>query len=673
MSPFLRQALCLLLPFALACSPAASPPAPSAAPTVVVTGPGRQVPEPDPLDETDPGPIPITSGDPAWGRNSAPVTIVEFGDFQCPFCSRVAITLNQLREKYGPERLRVVWKNNPLPFHNYARPAAGIAMTLFQRSGPAAFWETHDAFFADVKGIPEAAETSVTRAGTTLEEVRASAAFVAAGTKIDADVALAKSLGVSGVPMFFINGVALSGAQPLEKFVSIIDEQLKKAHSLVAAGIPARRVYAELTKVQKEAAPKAAEGKPELQDTSVWAVPVGKAPVRGKATALVTIIEFSEFQCPFCGRVASTLQKVAQEYGDKVRLVFKHNPLPFHANAPPAAELAVEARAQKGDAGFWAAHDLLFKESCDGDPAAPDVASCKGTWVRNQSHLEEADLLGYAKILGLDVARLKTAISTKKHAPVLEDDMELADDFAARGTPQFFINGRRLVGAQPLEQFRVIINEELSRAEARVKQGVPPEKLYESLVASGKKPAPPETKQVPPPTRSNPSRGSAQAKVVVQMFSDFQCPFCKRVMDAVDQVESAFPGKVRVVWRHRPLAFHAHAEPAAEAAMEAYDQKGDAGFWAMSAKLFEHQGDPDGLGRPALESYAAELGLNRTKFTLALDTQAHHAAIEADAQVADAADISGTPAFVINGLYVSGAQPFAKFKKVIKRALAEVK
>ena len=126
--------------------------------------------------------------------------------------------------------------------------------------------------------------------------------------------------------------------------------------------------------------------------------------MRGKATAPVTIVEFADFQCPFCGRVEPTLSRSLAHYGDKVRLVWKHNPLPFHPRAEPAAELAIEARAQKGDKGFWAAHDLLFRKECQGAPGATDKSDLRrrrsGTWVDNQTKLADADLLGYAKTLG---------------------------------------------------------------------------------------------------------------------------------------------------------------------------------------------------------------------------------------------------------------------------------
>src|SRR5262249_14983607 len=154
-----------------------------------------------------------------------------------------------------------------------------------------------------------------------------------------------------------------------------------------------------------------------------------------------------DFQCPFCKRVEETLKRVRSDYGDKVRLVWKNEPLPFHPRALPAAELALEARAQKGDAGFWAAHDKLFE---------------------SQPKLEDSDLEDVAKSLGLDVAKVKSAIATQRYKRAIDAEADEADDLQASGTPHFFINGRRLVGAQPYEKFQKLIDEELVKAKALV-------------------------------------------------------------------------------------------------------------------------------------------------------------------------------------------------------------
>jgi protein-disulfide isomerase len=673
-------ALGLFCLWILACGPAPAPavPAPPPQASVPVARVDPEAAPVEPIDDGSPGPLPVGSADPQWGRRDALVTIVEFADFQCPFCAHVQMTLRQLREAYGPEKLRIVWKNNPLPFHANARPSAVAAMMLFERFGDEAFWTAHDAFYSEPRRLDELPAQVAERLGLRSGELAAPTARRNAEAKIEADMALGKEAGVTGTPAFFLNGVFLSGAQPYDKFSAIVDDQIKKATEALARGTPRRRLYSELAAAQwhKEPQKPASPAKPEPEDLSVWRIPVGKSAVRGRADAPVTIVELADYQCPFCGRVEVTITELRRIYGDKVRVVYKHNPLPFHPRAEPASELALEARAQQGDKAFWTVHDLLYHKECAGSPAALDKPSCEangGTWVDNQIHLDDSDLLGYARSAGLDVDRVRAAIASKKHKAEIDADQDLADDLQASGTPHFFINGRRLVGAQPLDKFKAVVDEELAKAEALIKGGIRAAKVYEAIQAAGKVAPPPEKKTVPAPTRDNPSRGPAGAKVVVQFFSDFQCPFCKRVVPTVEELEKAFPGKIRLVWRNLPLPMHPDAEPAAEAAMEAFAQKGSAGFFAMYELLYAAQGQPGALERPALERYAAQLGLDPARFSRALDTQAHKALIDADHRVADDAGITGTPAFVINGYYLSGAQPFSKFKNRIQRALAEAR
>jgi protein-disulfide isomerase len=129
--------------------------------------------------------------------------------------------------------------------------------------------------------------------------------------------------------------------------------------------------------------------------------------------------------------------------------------------------------------------------------------------------------------------------------------------------------------------------------------------------------------------------------------------------------------KVKFVWRNMPLPMHADAPLAAQASMEAYKQKGSDGFWKMHDLLYGAQKTEGGLKREALDKYAQQLGLNMDKWKTALDTQSHKAEVDADAKAGNDAGISGTPAFLINGYFINGAQPFGKFRKLIDKALAD--
>ncbi len=603
--------------------------------------------------EVDLGPIPVTRADPAWGSRTAPVTLVVFGDFQCPFCRKLAGTLDVIKREYGASQLRIVWKNSPLPFHKDARPAAEAAMAVFERGGSDEFWAFHDALYREKSGSfgGELIEQALGRAGMSRADLGRILERGTVAKKIDEDIALARQLDATGTPTSFINGVRVNGAQSAESFREVIDAELKRARAAIDAGTPATRIYAART-AENYTAPTQEKPSAPKEDLTVYKVPIDGSPVRGSAAALVTLVVFSDFQCPFCARVAPTIEQLSSEYGAKLRVVFKNNPLPFHPRAEPAAELALEARAQKGDAAFWKVHDLLFAQ---------------------KGQLEDADLRAVAAAAGLNVNAAMANVGKHKHATRIDADQDLADDVAATGTPHFFINGRRLIGAQPIEKFRALVDAELALAEELVTKGTDPAKVYETIQQTAKGPAAPEQINVPAPTRDNPSRGPQNAKVVVQVFSDFQCPFCKRVEPTLTELEAAFPGKIRIVWRNRPLPFHKQAEIAAEAAMEAYRQKGAKGFWKMHDLLFANQGQPGGLERQALDEYAKQVGLDLAKFGAALDSGAHRALIDADIKIADDAGLSGTPGFSINGYKVSGAQPLAKFKKVVKRALAEAK
>jgi protein-disulfide isomerase len=442
--------------------------------------------------------------------------------------------------------------------------------------------------------------------------------------------------------------VFVSGARGKSDLASIIDSQLAEAKAAKGRGVSAKQMYAELSKKNftTKQQPSSSTATPPVDTTTVWKVPIGKSPVLGSNTALVTIVMFSDFQCPFCSRVQPTLEALRQRYGDKLRLVFKNHPLPFHKRAEPAAELAMEAFARQGHKGFWAAHDKIFAQ---------------------QRNLDDAALEQLAKDLGLNPKQAMKAVEDQKHAARIAEDQDLAADLEAAGTPNFFVNGRRINGAQSESFFSNIIDEEIDKATQLVKSGIAAQGVYDHIMKTAKEPPPPEKKNVAAPGKSTPVKGPAGARVTIQMFTDFECPYCKRVQETLAQIEKDYGARVRLVFRHRPLDFHTRAMTAHEAAAEAFKQGGNKAFWKMHDLLFAHQ---TALTRADLVGYAREASLDVTAFEQALDQGTHKKAIEADTNLAEQADISGTPAFVINGYFLSGAQPYRKFKRLIDRALA---
>jgi protein-disulfide isomerase len=166
-------------------------------------------------------------------------------------------------------------------------------------------------------------------------------------------------------------------------------------------------------------------------------VPVGDAPVRGPAQAKVTIVSYSDFQCPFCARVLPTLKQIRDTYGDQVRIVYKHLPLRIHPEAPGAAAASIAAGKQ---GKFWEMHDKIFA---------------------NQRELSDANYVAWARELGLDLARFDADRKSDATKQQIAKDEEEANRLGVSGTPAFFINGRFLSGAQPFEAFQRMIDEEL--------------------------------------------------------------------------------------------------------------------------------------------------------------------------------------------------------------------
>jgi protein-disulfide isomerase len=167
------------------------------------------------------------------------------------------------------------------------------------------------------------------------------------------------------------------------------------------------------------------------------AVSAANGPVKGSASAPIEVIEFADFQCPFCQAASPTVKRVLDTYGDRIRLAYRHYPLPNHQNARPAAEAAHCAHEQ---GQFWAYHDKLF-----GDPNKLTVAELKQT----------------AAAMGMDAPRFNKCVDDHKYASVVEADMKAGVDAGVSGTPAFFINGRLLSGAQPFEAVKRVIDEEL--------------------------------------------------------------------------------------------------------------------------------------------------------------------------------------------------------------------
>jgi protein-disulfide isomerase len=170
-------------------------------------------------------------------------------------------------------------------------------------------------------------------------------------------------------------------------------------------------------------------------------VEVGNAPFAGGKDAKVTIVEFSDFQCPFCAKGADLLRDIKKKYGDKVKVAFKNFPLPFHNHAEMAAVASLCANEQSMGA-FWKMHDEMFA---------------------NQESLDKDGLKKLATKAGLKVDDFDKCLSENKYLAQVRADMEEGKKLKVKSTPTFFVNGQLINGAQPLEVFAELIDEELAK------------------------------------------------------------------------------------------------------------------------------------------------------------------------------------------------------------------
>jgi protein-disulfide isomerase len=395
------------------------------------------------------GPTPATiqlESPRALGNPDAPVTIVEFSDFQCPFCRRHAQeTLPLLIQNHiDAGRVYYVFKDFPIAsLHPLAYRLHEAARCLTEGEDPALYWRAHDLFFDEaelfqvdtLEAMDDAILTGFSSAG--LPDI---SRCLEAGTYADAvqaELNEGLSLGINGTPGFFINGMPINGAQPYELFDYAIG--LAEAGELQAA-------YQQQGQDQAQA-----QAQATAQAALPREVPVGDAPAKGSVDAPVTIVEYSDYQCPFCLRHFEQTMPQLQTYIDsgQVRYVFKDFPIAnIHPQAQKAHESARCARELGGDDMYWTMHDLLFMNQAEwGQAPVP-------------SHI--AVLKALAQEAGLPQAEFDDCLDSDRYLEAVLSEVDEGTQLGVRGTPAFFINGRPLVGAQPFTVFQQAIEQLLA-------------------------------------------------------------------------------------------------------------------------------------------------------------------------------------------------------------------
>lgn len=575
----------------------------------------------------------IPSDDPrSKGSLDAPVVIVEYSDFQCPYCGRwVQQTYPTILKEYiETGKVRLVFRDFPLDFHQNAQPAA-VASRCAAEQG--AYWPMHDALFANQAEWAELADARETFVGYAQEigldrdQFRTCLDSGRFDQAIQDDIQAGLVAGVTGTPSFVINGQLLVGAQPVSAFRKALDTIL--AGGSIVEPTPTPNVAAQPTPVT---------------------VPLGNAPVKGSPDAPITIVEYSDFQCPFCQRFTlQTLPALLQEYVDKgqVRLVFKDFPLnQIHPQAQKAAEAARCVRELAGsDEAFWQMHDLLF--------------AGQGDWSGQAN--ANAIFADYAAQVGVARDAFEECLNSGRHEAAVLADLEEGIELGVRGTPTFFINGQIFVGAQPLQNFRQAI--------ATVASGgniVPPPQPTPTPV-----PTPAPLAQDVPLDNAAGIKGKVDAPVTIVEYTDYQCPFCQRhFLQTMPQLQRYIDdGTVKYVVKDFPLSqIHPQAQKAAEAARCAGAQ---GAYWEMHDLLFTKQQEWSGQANAVdrFKGYARDLKLDMDAFAACLDSGQFQAAVEENLMEGIEFGVRGTPGFFVNRVPLPGAYPIEYFEALIQQAL----
>ncbi len=574
-------------------------------------------------------------GRPFRGNIDAPIVMEEFSDYQCPYCASFsAETLpSLLRDQVANGEMVVIYYDFPLSSIHPQAAAAANAARCAGENGPAAYWAMHDRLFTDMTEWSHGQANAVF-AGYAGELGFGGEAFAACleenryAEAVDADQALGQSRGVGSTPTFFLNDQPVIGAYPLDYFNQAI------------AAVNAGDAIA--------AQPTAAARNPGVAPTPAAIALDDLAFERGEADASVTIVEYTDYQCPYCLRHAQeTLPRLLSEMIETGRVRYVVKDFPLDSIHPEARSAAVAARCAEEQDAYWEMHDALF--------------AAQGEWG-GQGEGAAAVYATLAADLGLDAGAFTACLASGRHDAVVQANQDEGISLGVTGTPAFFINGYPVSGAQPYELFEYAIG--------LAEEGT----LGEAYVSQEPQPEPTPSGPVEVNTDGAYSIGEADAPVTIIEFTDYQCPFCSRhAQETYPQIRANYvdAGQVRYVFMDFPLSsIHPQAQLTAEAARCAGDQ---GQFVTMHDLLFARQQEWAGREDAAevLAGYAGELGLDGTAFGDCLASGVHEAAVLADLAEGVRVGVDGTPAFFINGVFVSGAQPYEVFQELIERFLAE--
>jgi len=522
-----------------------------------------------------------TSATPAAAQ---PVSIVVFSDFECPYSSQMFFVLQKLQARYS-QQLHITYKQSPLSIHPDS-PLAHRAALAAGRQGR--FNDMAELLYSNQKPQDISTLTAFARQlHLDVARFRRDLNSSSVAAELDADLEESRAFAVDQTPTLFINGKTLFGYQSEQTIADVIDKTAANdatAPATVPAGVGET-----------------------IEPALVAAIQRSPTAAQGAADAPLTIVEFTDFQCPYCRAAVAPLEQLMAARGRDVRWIIRAFPLDFH----PDSELATEAALAAGEQGkFWPMHDLIFA---------------------NQSALKLENLRTYAEQLHLDMHTFNDALATHRFAGQIAADRALGTKAGVNGTPTFVIDGQLLIGARSLPELNQIADAHSHNSDRGPATLTSPVSVTQPEI--------PDQQVIGPETR---------VPLTLTWFTDVRSPLAAQQAELVRDLAKQYDGKVRVLFRAFPVESREDAH-IGSAALLASMRQGK--FWEMYDEIAARR---DLLDRAKLVSIADALGLDRPRFIADLDTSS--AAVTANMNEATRRGIQGAPVLFINKQRVDGLQ-----------------
>ncbi|RXH58429.1 DsbA family protein [Granulicella sibirica] len=530
------------------------------------------------------------------GSITAPVSIVAFIDLECPF-SAATVPLIEAMAKAHPDQIHLQIRQFPLDQHTESQLAHEAALAAGAQGR-----------YFDMVDLIQANQRQMTREQYLLYAASLHLDLPRFKRDLDShrflpqvrnEVAEGNAIGVNQTPSLFINGKLSTGSVDAPTLAS-----------LVKAAIP--------TPSPSEVPRLAATPEPSpVIAKDLWQQMLSGNPTAlGPTDAPVTIVEFTDFQCPFCRRSIDPLHQLIAASGGKVRWVYRSFPLDIHENSEIAAEAALAAGAQ---GKFWPMHDLLFAQ---------------------QDVIDRAHIDTFARQIGLDMARFQADLASGNYRAAIASDRVLGNQAGVDGTPSFFINGHALTGARSLPELQQAVA--LAASE--------PGMLAPVQLAT----------RVPSDAQEHLIAGTPQSSNSILWFSDVEASAAPAIGHVVQNLLEQQGPQLRVILKSYALPGHANAALTHRALLAASNQNR---FWPFYY-LLAGQTLPSSpnAARTRILAAAKEAGLDTTTFIKVLDSPEFDHQIEADHLEATSRGVRGVPVLILNGKRVDGIQPLALYE-----------